>query len=108
VKTGKHSGTYALIWEIVRQIPRGKVASYGQVAAEAGFPGQARLVGYALHALPHGSDVPWHRVVNTQGKISFPPGSSSHRRQKRLLISEGVMLTGERIDIGRFGWLNEP
>ncbi len=62
--------TYQLIYATVRQIPRGHVATYGQIAELAGLPRQARQVGYALHALPEKTTVPWHRVVNPQGKIS--------------------------------------
>jgi methylated-DNA-protein-cysteine methyltransferase related protein len=101
------AGTYERIWETVRQIPKGTVATYGEVAAEAGFPGQARMVGYALHALPHGSGVPWQRVINTMGKISFPTGSDAHTRQKRLLRKEGIVFRGDRIDRERFGWLRK-
>jgi len=94
-----------MIWEIVRQIPKGKVATYGQVASESGFPGQARLVGYALHALSPHVEVPWQRVVNSQGRISFPPGSSAHNRQRRLLTKEGVRFHDNTVDLERFGWL---
>lgn len=105
VKTVKRLSSYELIWEIVRQIPRGKVATYGQVAAESGFPGQARLVGYALHSLPPRGGVPWQRVINAQGRISFPRGSSAYTRQRRLLRGEGVIFQGDTIDLERFGWL---
>ena len=99
--------TYELIWEIVRQIPRGKVATYGQVAAEAGLPGQARMVGYALHALSGTPGVPWHRVINASGEISFPKGSAAYRRQRRLLRNEGIVFSKESLDLGRFGWLSD-
>ncbi|HCA81234.1 MAG TPA: methyltransferase [Bacteroidetes bacterium] len=100
-------GTYEIIWETVRLIPRGRVASYGQVAVEAGLPGQARLVGYALHALPPSSGVPWHRVINSQGKISFPPGSPAYSRQRLLLQREGIVLEDGKIDMKRYGWLRK-
>ena len=61
---------YARIYAVVRRIPQGRVATYGQVAALAGMPGQARQVGYALHALPEDEAVPWHRVINAQGQVS--------------------------------------
>ncbi len=98
--------TYEIIWEIVRQIPKGKLATYGQVAAEAGFPGQPRMVGYALHALPHRSGVPWHRVINAQGKISFPKESAAYRKQRRLLKAEGMVFHGETLDLKNYGWLS--
>ena len=101
----KQLSSYEMIWEIVRQIPEGKVATYGEVASESGFPGQARLVGYALHSLPPHTEVPWQRVINSQGRISFPRGSSAHRRQRRLLTGEGVIFQGDTIDLERFGWL---
>ena len=65
------SSTYQAIYATVRRIPKGRVTSYGQVAAVAGLVNAARQVGYALHALPTGSTVPWHRVVNAQGAISL-------------------------------------
>jgi methylated-DNA-protein-cysteine methyltransferase-like protein len=105
VKTVKQLSSYEIIWEIVRQIPKGRVATYGQVAAESGFPGQARLVGYALHALPPHAGVPWQRVINARGRISFPCASSAYKRQRRLLRGEGVIFQGPTIDLERFGWL---
>lgn len=100
-------GTYEMIWRTVRLIPKGNVASYGQVALEAGMPGQARLVGYALHALPPASGVPWHRVINARGKISFPSGSSAYGRQRQLLLREGIVVEGGVIDMKRYGWLRK-
>lgn len=84
------SPTYARIWAAVRRIPRGRVASYGQVAEVAGLPRQARLVGYALHASAPDS-VPWHRVVNAQGALSLgklDPGGALTQRIR--LEAEGV------------------
>lgn len=107
MKKNGFPGTYEIIWETVGLIPKGKVASYGQVAAEAGLPGQARLVGYALHALSPLSGVPWHRVINAQGKISFPVGSPSYRRQRQLLQREGIQVDGRGIDMNRYGWLRK-
>ncbi len=82
--------TYFRIYEVVRRIPRGRVATYGQVARLAGLPGHARQVGYALHALPDGSRVPWHRVVNARGGISARTEPAYARVQRALLESEGV------------------
>ena len=106
-KVPGRQGTYERIWETVRHIPKGAVATYGEVAAEAGFPGQARMVGYALHALPPGSGVPWQRVINAMGKISFPSGSEARARQKSLLRREGIVFSGDRVDRDRFGWLRK-
>jgi len=108
VRTDRYRSTYELIWETVRQIPRGKVATYGQVASESGFPGQARLVGYALHNLPDHSDVPWQRVINARGKISFPVSSAAFRRQRRLLETEGIHLKDNAVDLRKYGWPYAP
>ncbi len=96
-------GTYRRIHDVVSRIPRGRVATYGQVARIAGMPGQARLVGYALHALRAGTPVPWQRVVNAQGAISRPPGHDSG--QRRLLEREGIHFDARgRIDLDSFQW----
>ena len=81
------------------------LASYGQVAREAGLDGRARLVGRLLRDLPRGSDLPWHRVLNAAGKSSLDPASASGRRQRRRLEAEGVSFeaTG-RVNLKRFGW----
>jgi methylated-DNA-protein-cysteine methyltransferase-like protein len=84
------STLYAPIYGAVKRIPRGKVATYGQVARLAGVPGHARLVGYALHRLKEGTGIPWHRVVNRQGRISLPPDPEAGGIQRALLESEGV------------------
>jgi methylated-DNA-protein-cysteine methyltransferase-like protein len=78
------------IYTVVRGIPRGKVATYGQVARLAGLKGHARQVGYALHALPGWKRVPWHRVVNAHGAISLPPGTGADVTQRLRLEREGV------------------
>lgn len=92
------------IWQVVHSVPTGRVTSYGRVAELAGLPRAARLVGRTLAQLPPGSALPWHRVVNSSGRISFPPGSSSHREQRERLLAEGIEFRGERIDWRRFGW----
>src|SRR5205823_13877001 len=84
---------------VIRRIPRGRVATYGQVATLAGIDGHARQVGYALHALAGGSDVPWHRVVNSFGEVSRRSDSDSDELQVELLMAEGVVFdTAGRID----------
>ena len=85
------------IWDAVRAIPRGRVASYGDVARMAGLPGRARLVGHALRGLPEDSDVPWHRVINASGRIAFPVGSEAWQRQRDRLLAEGVLAGRGRI-----------
>jgi len=89
----------------VDSVPPGRVASYGQIALEAGLPGRARLVGALLRGLPAGSPLAWHRIVNAQGKSSLDPRSSAGRTQRRRLRSEGVEFDSKgRIDLKRHGW----
>lgn len=96
---------YELIWSVVRKIPRGRVATYGQVADLAGLEGHARQVGYALHNLPARSDVPWHRVINSRGEVSPRTGGDSHELQRHLLEAEGVGFDARgRVDLARFRW----
>ena len=93
------------VYRVVRRIPAGRVASYGQVAALAGMPRAARQVGYALHALDAESGVPWHRVVNAQGQISERGPSVIVALQRSRLEAEGVVFgPSGRIDLARFGW----
>ncbi len=99
------SDTYTKIYTLIRRIPSGRVASYGQIARLAGVPRGARQVGYALHALPNGTTVPWHRVVNAKGTISRRTVPGSELTQRMLLEAEGVYfdLNG-RVDLARYGW----
>jgi methylated-DNA-protein-cysteine methyltransferase related protein len=83
-------GTYARIYAVVRRIPYGKVATYGQVAELAGLPGHARQVGYALHALSASTALPWHRVINVAGAVSRRAVPGSELTQRQLLEEEGV------------------
>jgi methylated-DNA-protein-cysteine methyltransferase-like protein len=97
------AASYARIYEVVRRIPRGRVASYGQVARLAGIPNGARQVGYALHALRDGPPVPWHRVVNALGGISLRGASAA--TQRRRLEGEGVRFDDAgRVRLARFAW----
>jgi methylated-DNA-protein-cysteine methyltransferase related protein len=96
---------YEQIYALVRQIPRGKVATYGQIANLVGG-GTARMVGYAMAATPEGSDIPWQRVINFKRKISPHGFGFGSAMQRRLLEDEGVEFDAEdRIDFERFGWL---
>ena len=98
------SGSYPRIYAQVKRIPRGRVASYGQIARLAGLPGHARQVGYALAALTEES-VPWHRVVNAQGEISARGEAHYEIRQRSLLEREGVVFDSKgRIPLRRFQW----
>lgn len=97
--------SYHLIYRVVRRIPRGRVATYGQVAALAGIAGHARQVGYALHALPEGTVVPWHRVVNASGGISARAIRGGELVQQVLLEREGVLLDSRgRVPLERVRW----
>jgi len=92
------------IWQIVAHIPKGKVATYGQIARLAGYPGYARFVGSTLKKLPKDTTLPWHRVINAQGKLSFPENSSAYKKQKSLLESEGVVFKNAKLSLTDFGW----
>lgn len=96
---------YARIYAVVERIPCGRVATYGQVAALAGFPGQARQVGYALHSLPEGSDVPWQRVINARGEVSPRSEGGWEHYQRHLLEEEGILFEDSgRVDLGTYRW----
>ena len=98
-------GPRGRILATVARIPRGQVATYGQVAVLAGFPGHARQVGYALHALPEGSDLPWHRVIRAPGRISFGRESLECSVQRALLEAEGVEVSPSgAISLERYRW----
>jgi methylated-DNA-protein-cysteine methyltransferase-like protein len=99
------AGTYRRIYAVVRRIPRGCVATYGQVAHLAGLGEQARQVGYALHALEDDSDVPWHRVVNARGAVSLRAESGFDQIQRLLLEGEGVLFDGRgRVCLDTYRW----
>lgn len=102
----RNGSLYQKIWNAVRKIPPGRVSSYGRVASAAGMPGQARLVGYALHSLAS-DDVPWHRVINVRGAISLPDADGQAALQQALLEAEGVVFVQGRVDMARFGWYME-
>jgi methylated-DNA-protein-cysteine methyltransferase-like protein len=94
---------YQRIYNVIRRIPRGRVATYGQIAELAGLEGHARQVGYALHVAPEG--LPWHRVINAQGRISARASSDWGELQRLLLEAEGVEFDAEgRVDLRRFRW----
>ena len=88
------------VFTIIANIPKGKVASYGQIAQLAGMPSHARLVGRILSQLPDSTSLPWHRVVNSQGHITNPGA----QRQRKKLEDEGVTLVNDRISLGLYGW----
>ena len=92
------------IYSVVERIPRGRVATYGQVAALAGAPRHARQVGYALHDLPTGAELPWHRVINARGEVSRRSAPGWDAFQRQLLEAEGVEFRRGRIDLERYRW----
>ena len=97
------------IYEVVKQIPRGKVATYGQVAALAGNPRGARGVGFALHHNPQPGVIPCHRVIFRDGSLCTGFAFGGPEVQRRLLEQEGVcFLPDGRVDLSRFGWLGRP
>ena len=100
----RKSDTYARIYAVVRRVPRGRVVTYGQVATIAGLEGRARQVGYALHAMPAGSDVPWHRVINAQGRVSARAEDGFEHIQMQLLEAEGVVFHRGRASLEKFRW----
>lgn len=98
--------SYQQIYAVVRRIPEGRVATYGQIASLAGLAGHARQVGYALHALPEGTTVPWHRVVNASGGISTRSMPGAELVQQQLLAREGVGLDARgRVALSRVRWV---
>jgi methylated-DNA-protein-cysteine methyltransferase related protein len=101
---------YHRIYRVVRHIPKGRVATYGIVARLAGRPGAARTVGWALSALPEDNDVPWWRVINAAGRISFSGQDHSAVLQRALLLREGVRFApggGGAVNLSTFGWPSE-
>lgn len=99
------STSYEKIYAVVRRIPRGRVATYGQVAKLAGLEGHARQVGYALHATPPNVRIPWQRVINSKGEIALRAESGGGNLQSALLLDEGVEFDARgRVPLDRFQW----
>jgi methylated-DNA-protein-cysteine methyltransferase-like protein len=96
--------SYDRIWATVKQVPPGFVSTYGRIAELTGAA-TPRVVGYAMAALPDGTDVPWHRIINSRGEISLRRRGTGHARQKRLLRKEGIRFDRRgRVDLDEFGW----
>lgn len=93
-----------IIWQTVAAIPRGNVATYGQIARLAGYPGLARYVGRLMKLLPADSAIPWHRVINAKGELAFPVDSDGYHRQKSRLEAEGIRFQGPRIRLKHYVW----
>ncbi len=104
----KELSNYDRIYAAVKKIPRGKVATYGQVALLAGLGRHARQVGYALHALPNGKKIPWHRVINAKGEISARSSGDHDSLQRVLLEKEGVVFGMHgRVSLEKYRWRPE-
>mgnify|MGYP001817067944 CR=1 FL=1 len=99
-------GFFERVWSQVEEIPKGRVATYGQIAALLGIPRGARAVGWALRALPRSRarSVPWHRVVGAGGRITLKGGSGPDE-QRRRLRRDGVRFKKDRVDMARHGLL---
>ncbi len=99
------TGFFDKVWAVVTHVPHGTVVTYGQIAAMLGNPRAARTVGWALHSTPDSLDIPWHRVINSKGRISTDCGEHSPDLQRRLLEHEGVEFDArDAIDLERYQW----
>ena len=96
--------TFELIYDVIGQIPYGRVATYGQIAALAGNKRWARVVGYALHAISRDSDIPWYRVVKKNGEVFGGVESLGGRYQTELLQEEGVWFVDGYVDMEHYQW----
>lgn len=92
------------IYDTIRDIPKGSVASYGQVAEIAGIPRGARQVGYALRVLPKGHDLPWYRVITASGRIAFEAGSRPFKEQRKRLLDEGITVVAGKVNMKKYRW----
>jgi methylated-DNA-protein-cysteine methyltransferase-like protein len=93
------------VLELIKAIPCGRVSTYGQIAALAGKPGSPRAVGWILHSCTRSHKLPWQRVINSQGRISFPMRRKEFKEQKKLLSKESVEVSDRgQVDLGIYGW----
>ncbi len=99
-----NQSAFEKIYEVVKQIPYGQVATYGQIAAIAGNKRWARVVGYALHANPNPDEIPCYRVVNKEGRVSDAFAFGGGNRQVALLKAEGVEFIDGHVDMKRYQW----
>lgn len=96
------------ILQVIALIPYGKVATYGQIAKLAGLPKHARLVGYVLKNMDADTEIPWHRVINSQGKISLiEVNLQGENIQCLKLLAEGVVVIGDKINLKKYQWIND-
>lgn len=97
---------YSQILEVIALVPFGKVATYGQIARLAGLPKHARLVGYALKNIDQASDIPWHRIINAQGKVSTHHlNQIGENIQLNKLRDEGIVVLNGKINLKKYQWL---
>ena len=104
MKSQMNKSTFERIYDVVKEIPYGRVATYGQVAALAGNKRWARVVGYALHANPKPDKIPCYRVVNRNGEVSKAFAFGGENRQIELLEAEGVRFVDGRVDMKQYQW----
>ena len=93
-----------LIWQELAAIPPGKLTTYGLLAKACGYPTHARYVGRTLKNLPASSTLPWHRVLKSDGRLAFAPDSNNYQQQKQRLESEGIIFTGDKIQLKNWLW----
>ena len=104
VKKADDLNWHQSVWKVVSEIPPGHVLTYGEVARLSGMPRAARRVSQAMRRAPRGIELPWHRVINAQGKISFAEDSSAWKQQKDLLEAEGLVFVKGKINLDVFGY----
>ncbi len=93
-----------MIWQSLAAVPAGRVVTYGQLATLAGLPGYARFVGTTLKQLPKDTRLPWFRVINASGRISFPAGSDAYHRQRQRLQEDGITVRDDRVSLRQYQW----
>ena len=98
------STQYQKIWDIIIKVPKGSISSYGRIADMAGLPRRARLVGSALKDAPKDMKLPWHRILNADGRIAFPADSRLYKLQKERLMAEGIIVNNGRVDLKKYLW----
>lgn len=104
IPQGSTNESWQRFLQALASIPAGRVTSYGRLAQLAGLGRGARQVGRWLGQLPEGSNLPWHRVVNSQGQLSLPADSPAGQEQYRRLMDEGIMVSARRVNMKRYGW----
>lgn len=103
----KEYSLYEHFYDLISQIPKGKVSTYGDIAKMADCR-SARAVGFALNQLPEGSDIPWQRVINSQGKVSTRTNSEGHCLQQQLLEEEGIQFIDDKVKLSKYRWQPQP